>query len=240
MMTKGDFKTLQSVLNHTFAKWWVDSGSLLGLVRENSFLKNDKDIDIGVLIKDNGDLENFFSFFAKNGFRIMKFYWGDFLYKCKIIPQSTSFEYILDIQFYVFDSDGYYCCPQMVFKDKLSLYQKIKQKMFRMKKSKLNKEKDSFLKKMYHRLFVKKNICVQMRGNNMFDCYLWRIGFEYLDSELLCINGFPVFAETEKYLTYRYGEWRVPQSKWNFVVDDKSIVKVDANCLDRLLCVNSK
>lgn len=233
---------IQDTFNRLGLKWWVDSGSLLGLVRDDHFLENDRDIDIGVVSENNEKLNKLIDFFLSNGFRVVKFYWGEALYKCKIIPYKNNYEYILDIQLYTFDK-VFYICPQMVFKKDLSVFNKIRKKSIRLKKSNLTRKKIGLISKIYTALTIKKIVRIQAKKKNndsLFDCYVWRIEPKYIKNSFKCLHGFPVFEKSEEYLAYRYGDWKTPISKWNFVVDDKSIAQVDYLYLDKVYNENSK
>lgn len=44
------FHITVDILNSFVSKWWLDAGTCLGVVREKDFLKNDNDIDVGILL----------------------------------------------------------------------------------------------------------------------------------------------------------------------------------------------
>ena len=93
---------LQKVLNESQLYWWLDSGSLLGIIRDGQFLKNDKDIDLGIVFTgDYQPIQDFLLRIESLGFRTVKFYINSNIYKCKCVPISPDvFNYILDIQIY--------------------------------------------------------------------------------------------------------------------------------------------
>jgi len=49
---------------------WIDQGTLLGAIRSNSFLKEEKDIDLGILYKDVPNLFRSIPFFKDMGFDV--------------------------------------------------------------------------------------------------------------------------------------------------------------------------
>ena len=61
------FHITVDILNSFVPKWWLDAGTCLGVVREKDFLKDDNDIDIGILSTTIKDvlIENFENFEAK-------------------------------------------------------------------------------------------------------------------------------------------------------------------------------
>lgn len=209
---------VKKILNNCNVKWWLDSGSLLGLVRDNKFLKHDNDIDIGIIPNDNFSFAALIKMFKINHFRIVIYTFCGKVFKMKAIPTKKSdFNYIVDMQFY-HKYGKEYCCPQFVFKEKLSFSGKLKKKIIRCKKS-LN----SSLFYRLIRIFGKNNININKEKNSLFDIYLWRIPSIYVDSSFTKICDYNCFLDKEAYLEYRYGNWKIPQTKWKFTRDDKAL-----------------
>ncbi len=63
---------LIKVLELLNIKWWVDGGTLLGLIRHKSIIPWDDDIDIGILLTDEYKIYDNFDLFEKNNLRIRK------------------------------------------------------------------------------------------------------------------------------------------------------------------------
>ncbi len=73
------------------------------------------------------------------------------------------------------------------------------------------------------------------------DSYVWSCGGErrytkkavpakfYGNLKLLEFAGHKYYApeDAEGYLTYKYGDWRVPKTKWNYAKDDLTIIAQD-------------
>jgi len=47
-----------AVAQHHGVTWWLKSGGLLGLARDGAFIKDDDDMDIGILLYDHSDPES--------------------------------------------------------------------------------------------------------------------------------------------------------------------------------------
>lgn len=214
---------LINVLNENHIIWWLDSGSLLGMAREGEFIKHDHDIDIGCLCSES-DFSPIIEFFTNKGFRVVKFYWKNNLYKCKLVPLDyKSYKYILDFQFYV-QKENMFCCPQMVFKEKLSFSKRLQKKKLRFTKSNVCYKECTFTKKLLYKLFIKPITKIKMdTKNQLFNLYIWRIKDDYVLSPMTTLNGFRAFMDYESYLKCRYGNWLIPATKWNFVKDDLSL-----------------
>lgn len=235
-MTEVDF---QNTINKSGLTWWLDSGSLLGLVRDNRFLKQDHDIDIGILYENNTDIiEGFLKNFY-NDFNIVRFEFNNTLYKCKCIPKNPSvFNYIFDFQFYILDKDKM-ICPQMVFKRNLTLFSRIRRNIIQMRKSNpddfSSKSIKSLIKKIGTLALSKKYQIIKYGENSesLFDFYYWSIPFAYL-KEQVEVKGYKAFSDYESYLAMRYGNWRIPVTHWVFTRDDKGLKKTnykDLSCL---------
>lgn len=226
-----ELKEITSMLNRFDQKWFLDSGSLLGLIREGRFMEHDHDIDIGIVWqRGNTGFESFLTQMLQNGFRIARFYWGNQMYKCKVIPTDRQLDHILDFQFYKLKGDKY-VCPQMVFKKDLPLCGKINKRIIRLKKSDIefaqnNRTVQYYLKLIYSNLFIGKEISFQNKEkkNVLYDHYMWEIPDKYI-RDITPYGDFKIFAAVGDYLAYRYGEWKIPVRKWNFTSDDNALKK---------------
>ena len=223
-------KDIQSLLNDSGMTWWLDSGSLLGLVRDGQFLKHDHDIDIGLISKEEHQLEALLKEFATRGFRIVRFYFHGILFKCKCVPSSNDvFRYILDIQLYKQNKEDY-ICPQMVFKTNLSLYNRVRRELIRIKKSNkadyVGNSLSVKVKRFLSSILSKRNTTLNYDDahSELYKFYYWKIPTAFLNSFKL-LNGYCIFEKAEDYLAYRYGEWRIPVTGWVFTRDDHALVK---------------
>lgn len=219
-------KEVTDTFNKANIVWWLDSGSLLGIIRSGSFLKQDHDIDIGIL-SGQKQFNDVLHHFLNSGFRAVLFMWGKTIYKCKLIPlKKTIFPYILDIQLYKKYGDDV-VCPQMVFKTKLSLLNTAKKRIIRIKKSTNFDEKENVVKRIARRLLTRKTTKIQFKKNhsNLYSYYLWKIPNSYISTPFTESFGYQVFSNVKDYLAYRYGDWTIPKSDWDFTVDDKGLAK---------------
>ena len=89
-----------------------------------------------------------------------------------------------------------------------------------------------------------------LKGNVMMDCfiatrfensYIWSCGgikkytkkavpakyYDDLNTVQFDDKLYFIPSDHENYLTYRYGDWRVPQKKWRFTKDDGAIISTD-------------
>lgn len=241
-MTEANF---QNLINKSGLRWWLDSGSLLGLVRDNRFLKHDHDIDIGILYDNNSDkIERFLKNFYKD-FHIVKFEFNNILYKCKCIPKNPSvFNYIFDFQFYILNKDNM-ICPQMVFKRNMSLFGRIRRNIIQLRKSNpddfSSKSIKAIIKKTGALILSKKYQIIKYgeSSEKLFDFYYWSIPFAYLNEQVE-VKGYKVFSDYESYLTMRYGNWKIPVTQWVFTRDDHALKIINYEDLSNLYVLDGK
>ena len=60
------------IFNKINIKWWADGGTLLGLIRNNSIIPWDDDIDIGMLLTEENKINDNINVFNINGLRIRR------------------------------------------------------------------------------------------------------------------------------------------------------------------------
>jgi len=189
-------------------------------------LRGDDDIDIGV-IHQSGDLDAFIRELKALGFRAVRFYWGGFLYKVKLVPKDKdTFSHILDLQIYV-ERNGDYLCPQTAFRKELSPYNRLRKRVLRAKKSTEKtggKGVKGTLKHLLSYLSTRGgDTVIRNRGKKgLYDYYLWKVPKRFVEA-MEIKDGYPVFADADGYLTYRYGDWRTPVSNWSFTRDDRAL-----------------
>ena len=140
------FENLITVLEKNKIKYWLEYGTLLGIVREKGIIKHDYDIDIGVLTTDvnKKELENILKI---NGFKKVK----EILANNKITEQKYVYKnFEVDIDFYFFYKEKElikgYCYEWLAFEEKYLAYictfsnfeieySKIEEKKFRVPKN---------------------------------------------------------------------------------------------------------
>ena len=66
--------------------------------------------------------------------------------------------------------------------------------------------------------------------------YVWFIPEElYRGTEIGSVEKLNVLKQPDKYLEFRYGEWKVPVSDWNTLRDDGGIRKVNPEFISNFL-----
>jgi phosphorylcholine metabolism protein LicD len=160
--------------------YWLESGTLLGIIRENRLLPWDNDLDLGIREED--------------------------------VHRITAI-------FYKFWLRG--------FKTHVSRHKR---------------EDPPFIKKNVRiiKIFnsIVGNIMLDMLVKSRYqDYFYWAVGIKnytkkkapahfYDNLETVKFNGktYYIPADCEKYLTYRYGDWKTPRMEWDVYKDDRAII----------------
>lgn len=231
--------------------FWVDSGSLLGLVRDNSLIDWDSDIDLGILEDETEKLlknkRNFL--FEGYSFKVRKY--NGVIYGATIKKHDRQ---SVPCHIHVFfKSNGIAWSPQtVIYKPEDSTEPhwvendpKIMRNFFNWckKEAKAAINNDSpLLRKVFAYLF-----CYPVWGTlfvtkKKFDrkmweklwpfslyhrIYTWIIPVHYfteLDSIQVESASIPIPSKVEEYLELRYHNWRVPDRHWLYWKDDGCLV----------------
>lgn len=238
---------IQQAFADTELKWWVDSGSLLGLYRDQKFLPNDADIDITVFVHGKNDadkVECAVETIKSLGFRSVRLMWGsrDKTYKYKLIPEN-SFPYKLDLMICLVQPDGSAVSPQGKKNTQhTGLMHRIRQIRIDWKKGNTVRKKPGLKGKVYYysycvyrSLFLRKDAELNIRklSPEFYTMLYWKIPAEFTEKiSVKTLDGFPIPQDPDGYLHYRYGDWRTPNSHWNFTTDDGAIRTANKEQID--------
>lgn len=120
-LMKNGLKTITEmgeVLEEAGYNYFVDFGTLLGIVREGQLISHDLDIDIGILLEQEKKMENLRELLETNGFIRTEY----FTYLDKIVEESYVKNKVkIDIFYYELEDDQMYC--YFSFRDDSTVYQ---------------------------------------------------------------------------------------------------------------------
>ena len=94
---------ISDLLEFEKIQYWLDGGTLLGVVRDNKLIDGDIDIDIGVLIED---AEVLYSCLLRNQYNICYFYEDDKSNKC--IIRAEKYNVGVDFEIFKKSENSYY------------------------------------------------------------------------------------------------------------------------------------
>jgi len=221
-------------------EFWLDTGTLLGAVREGKILSWDDDVDLSLKEVEYRKLPSTFAEFKERGFIIneVPVPLSDLGKSYRRFSLSRS-GYIIDIfSYFLKDNDWLSFVSSWNFGQSLlmKVYSKILWFVWRILCSaEINFQ--SKIKRFFGNII--KFLLILLPNN--FKRFLFnktgkklrqltvilvipRHHFENLEKIKYYDMDFNVPADTENYLNYRYGkDWRTPKNNWNWVKDDGSV-----------------
>lgn len=196
--------------------YWINAGSLLGLMRNGKLLPWDNDIDIAVLENQQEQLEMLIETYRKKGCKVRVVKNKGVIYKIKISIVDTDYSSLKSIDIDVFMKKGRYVWARQFWYCLINI-------------DKQRHDFKSKLLKILPYLIIKKFV----RNNNAdIASFLYRKTFKFivwaypatLLEKFVYMDEVRVPEEWEKILEYTYGDWRTPQENWDYLKDDKSLI----------------
>ena len=227
------YNVISELLTRFFrGNWFLDSGSLLGVIRDRKFLDSDKGIDISVIIDDYNDsrLEEFSKNLSNIGFIVSKYRWKGVTYKYCFVPsKKVNFYYAIDLHCFKKLGEDY-CCPQV----SLKMLNPIEKVFVSLKKGNpinencgIIKRKSLLMVKFFYRdifrYFGKAMNMDIYYSKGLGNLYLWYIPANLYQGTKVGMYGMNVLYNASDYLHFRYGDWETPVSDWNTIRDDGGI-----------------
>lgn len=193
------------VLNERNLPYWLDSGSLLGIVRDGRLPESDHDIDISVRYGAKREVQALLPTFREAGYTVTsKSYYGDvFTY---LLAKEEAKRHI-DIKLFK-ESEDYLWSYSNTRRDGSGPLWWASLKYYRFWKRYFNTKR------------------YPTRPTPIHDMCTWWLPRELIEPTVsvgeLEIN---VPTAVESYLEYRFGDWEVPIDDWNYIEDDGGLVQ---------------
>lgn len=219
------------LLDEQGVTYWLDSGTLLGVMREQRLLDHDEDIDIGLWKEDEEALEKTLPAVLEMGYAIHRVSYKGEAFHYLFKPRESEKRLI---EFTLYSRAGDHAwCPVFYFK----LLSKREGQG-----PTSNKPLLSLLRKCIRRCW--KLTFAKMLKDLEISFFLWRpfikTGFWWIPigyfEEIIYDERAQAYRpyDYNGYLTYRYGDWRKPNRDWVFYRDDRGIqhIELDQNPQD--------
>lgn len=222
--------TIREVLSGFNLNYFLDTGTLLGAVRDKQFIPWDNDIDIGVLGEVSIELmQKISDAFYKKQFNVACVKRNIALRK-----QIDCIEIEIGIKFYYLEGNYYRGSFEYIDIKKYAIFYSIY----------LGLLQKVFYKKGHTSKFIIKSIFMKILsfiGNfvpNPLVFYILRKKTNFIEkqiyipqellaeiSNIIFYNEyFSVPKSAEDYLTFRYGDnWNIPKQNYNFITEDQSL-----------------
>lgn len=204
---------LAGVLEDAGISYWIDSGSLLTLKRDGELKPDDSDIDIGIFVEDVPRL-NLVTEELEVGHAVQSRFYKKMEYKRKHIPSSNDRKTI-DVNIYR-RSDTHVWCPTATMVSESTENTPVSRLV-----------PTEYLDRVTH--VVARKAPIDVKIDRVPYTMVATIGTWWFPKELLEDREYDSALETyvpanwERYLEYRYGDWRVPVEEWSYWNDDDGI-----------------
>lgn len=208
----GELTALAAVLDDAGVRWWIDSGTLLGLYRDGQLfdLDRDKDFDIGAWIDDRDRLSAALDEFTARGYRVGRRRYRGAVVKYWLKPPRGQPAKQIDIKLHRRIGTNAVCPGALVLATTQSRVLAPFAHVVRLG-----------VGYVWRRRFRRSWTMPILRVN--FTVTSWVIPASFVDTtERVTLGGVnvPVPSPVEDYLTLRYGQWRTPTADWVTHRDD--------------------
>ena len=216
MVIDSQLKWILTLFNANGVIYWLNSGTLLGLMREGKLLDYDQDIDLGLWADDEAALQELLPQFKKAGYNVFSAaYKGltfHYVFSLRGVPGSRS------VDIHLFRRYGEYAwSPDYYFKIQPGRARgRRKKEIYRFLRGTL---------RYFWRRFIARVPLTVSVSSWPWHCFVnpvtWWIPAAYFD-ELEFREDLEAYipADWQGYLEWRYGDWRVPRRNWVFHRDD--------------------
>jgi phosphorylcholine metabolism protein LicD len=198
-------------LNHLRVSYWLDSGSLLGVIRDGGLLENDNDIDVSVLFDQEGKVLLLAEEVSRNGFFYYILTYKNRPFKLKLKPKTKKDRCVIDINIFGKEGNSVWC-PQpgpIDAKKSMRLIAEPASRVIHLLGGRVIRNKDYDRFPLSHETMKTWWIPVDLVQPTI----------EYGEF------GVSIPKNYEAYLQYRYGNWRIPNRNWSFWSDDGGLSK---------------
>jgi hypothetical protein len=196
--------------------YWLNSGTLLGIVRDGGLLAWDRDVDISVWESDRDAVLKLVSEFDPEHYRVETWRFGGAIYKIKAVSTRSEPTLVFDVDLFRKHGDMAVCpqyVPVLAFRHCWWLHRIVRSLCHRVAYFLLERNGhhigDRFPLKHFHNVFT------------------WSVPSRFFErTTSLHVDGIDVKVpqQYEDYLAYRYGNWRQPVSNWKFWEDDLALL----------------
>jgi hypothetical protein len=221
---------LELLHNHDI-NYWLDSGTLLGLVRDGKLMEHDRDIDISMWETEKDNLEKVFPHLRQCGYLIHPVLYRGRVYHYKVDPVNRG-KRIIDINLFC-DNGEYAWCPMYYFK--LKNGRDDSGRVTNHFTSKLLKVLRNILRRCWNLVRAKLPFAIETSSlpwRFFLNQAIWWIPHVYLQDTLFDekFNAY-IPLRWKDYLQFRYGNWKIPKKDWVFYQDDGGLERVPPESL---------
>lgn len=204
--------------------YWIDSGTLLGLMREGDLLKPNEDIDIGVWSRYEPRIRSILPLIREAGLAIRAMSYKHLIYSYKFLPKfidsRSRLGAIVEVNLYRIHGD-YAWCPE-IFQINPNAPGSVRYHLDHLIRNRLllGVLVGDFLPTRFISWWATTDVS-SLLWHTFLDVGTWWIPRFYLDNTVL-IRDFGVLVprDWQSYLEFRYGDWKTRVEEWQYWRDD--------------------
>lgn len=220
-----NLRDITRIFDKNAISYWLDSGTLLGAVRDGRLIEWDGDVDLGVWDDDVPRIIFIFPEFNRKGFDIA-------INRKMAVMDITRFNQRINACLY--HKRGDYAWTVWI-KRKRKWIEKVADRLKNISNARaFIRQKGSFVKKIKNIMFLLPSTLKQLltfiawliyrRFSYFLPIVIPRHYFEKLSTIRFYGIWLKIPSDAEKYLEYRYGsDWKTPKRQWIYYKDDGAI-----------------
>jgi hypothetical protein len=207
------------ILEQEGIHYWVDSGTLVGIMRDGDVLNYDKDIDLSVWYEEREKIEAIIPRIKALGYDFEVSEYNGYRYNYKFFPKEKD-----------------------QFSMNIGIYRRRKKWAWRMAAYFTdNPHREGSLRWLLRGIwryplrniaqwvttrFGKHHVASKWPFGSVMQVGIWMIPVGFLEKTTRHeTTGLLIPERAEEYLTYRYGDWRDPVKDWIWYRDDRAVEK---------------
>lgn len=220
-----NLREIKDVFDENDIKFWLDSGTLLGAVRDGKIIEWDGDVDLGTWNRDATQIISTFPEFKRRGF--------DVILNRKHVTMSI-IRSGCSINFSLYRERGNYAWTQWTHMLKTTVEKILNRGVNILSVRTYAKQEGAFTRKIKHlssllplalkKLVASTALLLLYSLGYVFPVVVPKHYFEKLSTIQFYGMEFNIPSDAEKYLEYRYGSnWKTPIRKWVCYKDDGAV-----------------
>jgi hypothetical protein len=219
-MLDRQLKEVLDIFHRQELKYWLDSGTLLGLMRDGQLMEHDRDIDFSIWSSEEPKIKKIIPLFCQAGYQIYSASFRGNAFKYTFTPSNLQEARIIDIDIFR-EAREHAWCPMYYFSFN------ARKKNDGVKGNSTLGVLRTVIRSGWKKFNTKRPLHVKIDSlpwRAFVTLGTWWIPGSYFESIVYDHRlGAYIPKKWESYLAFRYGKWQEPCEDWVFYRDDHGI-----------------